>query len=86
MDIRAGATGQLWTSKEKTESTREGIYDIMWNDPSNRTYFGFGFHWSRLYLDTYSDPQLILRGPNFITGDAGASAMNWMVSATYELF
>ena len=91
MDIRAGANGSLWTSKQKEEYTEYGDYPNetwTWDYAYNETYLGFGFHWNRLYLDTYTDPELLLKGFDFINGsdyyDSGN--MNWMVSMTYELF
>ncbi len=84
MDFRAGATTHMWSSKDKSES--DWGPDYMYNTPSNATYMGFGFHWGRLYLDTYSDPELLMRGPDFVSGDYDGGDMNWMVSLTYEMF
>ena len=84
MDFRAGATSRIWSSKYKVESAF--AVDETWNTPFNNTYLGFGFHWGRLYLDTYTDPEIILDGFNFISGTNDAKDMNWQVSAIYELF
>ena len=86
MDIRAGATGDLWSSKYTDEDKIGVTWKETYDDGDPDTYFGFGFHWGRLYLDTYSDPELILRGPNFIKGDDSGNDMNWEVSMTYEMF
>lgn len=93
MDIRMGAT-TYWNSStaEFTGPTRVAPVSPSYSNSTkissanNDTYLGFGFHWGRLYLDTYTDPELILRGPNFITGDYDGNDMNWQVSATYEMF
>jgi hypothetical protein len=85
MDIRAGGYTTLWSNKDKWESDFD--VDETWNDASQDTYFGFGFNWGKLYLDTESDPELLLRGLNFLTGDTEeGSNMNWRVSMVYELF
>ena len=85
MDIRAGGYTTLWSNVEKIES--DFVVDQKWNTPSIDTYFGFGFNWGKLYLDTYTNPELLIRGLNFISGDQDdASDMNWMVSMVYEMF
>lgn len=85
MDIRAGGYTTLWSNVEKIES--DFVVDQKWNTPSMQTYFGFGFNWGKLYLDTFTDPELLLRGFNFLTGDQDEGEnMNWMVSMVYEMF
>jgi hypothetical protein len=86
LDVRAGATGNLWSSKYVIEDKIGETWKQTTNYHTPSTYFGFGFHWGRFYLDTYTDPELILRGPNFITGDYDGDDMNWQVSMTYEMF
>jgi hypothetical protein len=54
-------------------------------EAENQTYLGFGFHWGRLHIDTQTDPDLFLRGFDFITGNGGGSDMNARISAVYEL-
>ena len=54
------------------------------NAPYNDTYLGFGFHWNRLHIDTYTDPELFLNGFDFISGD-GNGNMNFRISAVYEM-
>jgi len=85
MDIRAGGTTQLWSNSDKWESDFD--VDETYNVNYTSTYFGFGFNWGKLYLDTESDPELLLRGLNFLTGDEDdGQDMNWRVSMVYELF
>ena len=52
---------------------------------ANDTYLGFGFHWGRLHVDTETDPDLFLRGFDFITGNGGGNDMNARISVVYEL-
>jgi len=84
MDVRAGGITSLWTSKDKWESDFE--VDETWDDDWVQTYLGLGFHWGRLYLDTYMDPQIVTEGFNFISGTDFAAPMNWSVSMVYEMF
>ena len=85
MDIRAGGYTTLWSNSEKWES--DFAIDETWNTASTSTYFGFGFNWGKLYLDTETNPELLLRGLNFISGDTDdGEDMNWRVSMVYELF
>jgi len=88
MTLRLGATGlgfgeadQFATSQGPTFSTNE---QYAWND--NTTYLGLGFHWDRLYIDTYTSPQLVLDGFNFISGSTDARNMNFQVTLLYEMF
>jgi len=83
MDIRAGGYTTLWSSVEKVES--DFVVDEKWNTPSMQTYLGFGFNWGKLYLDTYTDPEILLNGFNFISGN-DQGHLNWMVSMVYEMF
>jgi hypothetical protein len=89
MDVRAGATASLWTSKYTEESKIDEGWKWTWDYSDNDTYFGFGFNWNRLYIDTYTDPQLLLQGLDFISGSSdyyGSDPMNWQVSLLYEMF
>lgn len=83
LDVRAGGQTQLWLNKEKYESD----YDIneTYDTPYNDTYLGCGFHFGRLHLDTYMDPEILTNGLYFINGDS-TSSLNWSVSMLYELF
>jgi hypothetical protein len=84
MDIRAGGYTDLWSSSDKIQS--DFMVDQTWNTPSTNTYLGFGFNWGKLYLDTYTDPTIILDGFNFISGSTQAEDLNWQVSMVYEMF
>ncbi|HKK21729.1 MAG TPA: hypothetical protein VJ983_09670, partial [candidate division Zixibacteria bacterium] len=80
MDIRMGATSYWDREKWVPEPMLERKYNSAYND----TYLGFGFHWNRLHVDTYTDPGLFLNGFNFISGrDSGQ--MNLQISALYEM-
>jgi hypothetical protein len=96
MDIRMGATS-YWVSDTQDEAmtssrlTGPGAYPSTTSTTkrsfaNNETYLGFGFNWNRLYIDTYTDPQLVLDGFNFISGSTDARNMNWRVSVLYEMF
>ena len=85
MDIRMGATSQ-WISEKNERGTFIAISEvekIKW--AANQTYLGFGFHWGRLHVDTETDPDLFLRGFDFITGNGGGDDMNARISVVYEL-
>ncbi len=79
LDFRAGATS-YWTSE--TEEVK-GATKFNRRFPNNDTYLGFGFHWGRLHVDTYTDPTLFLKGFNFISGEN--NNMNFRISAVYEM-
>lgn len=88
MDVRFGATSFWNMDKSKFEDVEE-----KWNTPANVTYLGFGFNWGRLFIDTYTDPELILDGFDFISGsgsdyfDGGDPVpMNLKVSVLYEMY
>lgn len=80
MDVRFGATSH-WQNYKRTSDY--GDYEFVRSYPSNETYLGFGFHWNRLHVDTYTDPELFLDGFNFISGRE--NDMNFMISVFYDL-
>jgi hypothetical protein len=80
MDIRMGATS-YWNI---TDIESDIFLDQKVKFAENDTYLGFGFHWGRLHVDTYTDPQLFLDGFNFVSG--GTNDMNFQISALYEMF
>ena len=79
MDVRMGATSYWANDKEDYASGTKYTYKYADND----TYLGFGFHWGRLHVDTYTDPELFLEGFNFISGED--TEMNFQISAVYEM-
>jgi len=81
MDIRLGATS-YWTAF--SDEDKGANNEFKTNSADNDTYLGFGFHWGRLHVDTYTDPQLFLNGFDFISGDGGGD-MNFRISALYEM-
>jgi len=83
MDVRAGGETQLWISKYKEESDYD--YNETYDEPSNDTYLGCGFHFGRLHLDTEVDPAILTNGLYFINGGE-TDDLNWSVSLLYELF
>lgn len=87
LDVRMGATSDWISVKDETGSimqlttltTQKSQY------ANNETYLGFGFHWGDFHLDTYTDPDLFLRGFDFINGKSTNSDMNFRISAVYEM-
>ncbi|RKX27393.1 MAG: hypothetical protein DRP45_01140 [Candidatus Zixiibacteriota bacterium] len=90
MDVRFGATSywnvESWESDYvDAEDEESWTYKDTYKWADNCTYLGFCFHWGRLYVDTYADPELFLNGFDFITSE-GTSQMSWEISALYEMF
>jgi hypothetical protein len=87
LDVRAGGTATLWTDQWKYSSDFDTDYSF--DDPSTSTYLGFGLNFGKLYLDGCMDPEMLLKGPEFISGSSdyyGNDNMNYEVSMIYELF
>ena len=87
MDVRFGAISFWNIDKDKEEvpaAARE--LEVTEKYAENDTFLGFAFHWGRLHVDTYTDPQIVLDGFNFISGSEDADDLNFQVSALYEMF
>ena len=86
LDVRFGAVNNWYSWK--FENDREGYDDYKYGGASTSTYLGFGFNWNRLHIDTYTDPELFLKGFDFISGSDGEGGMymNWQLSVLYEMF
>jgi len=82
MDIRLGATSNWTYETDEYKQPANNKWKYRYAD--NETYLGFGFHWNRLNVDTYTDPQLFLNGFDFISGN-GDGDMNFRISASYEM-
>ena len=82
MDIRFGVTSN-WDNNKEDINNGTAVGQLKEGYASNATYLGFGFHWGRLHVDTYTDPNLFLDGFNFITGTT--NNMNFQISAVYEM-
>ncbi|NOY88904.1 MAG: hypothetical protein GXO93_05870 [FCB group bacterium] len=84
MDIRLGATSN-WTNETREYKPDNNKWKYKYAD--NETYLGFGFHWNRLNVDTYTDPALFIHGFNFISGNTydENNDMNFRISASYEM-
>ena len=82
MDVRFGATS-FWNKEVDKDRDAGNKSTYKWAE--NNTYLGFGFHWNRLRIDTYTDPDLFLRGFDFINGKGTGSDMNFQISAVYEM-
>jgi len=85
LDLRMGGTSywHMWTyTEDAEEGEEEGKYKQNYVD--TEFYLGAGFHWGNLFIDCYTNPQLLTDGFNFISGQQ--SNMNWMVSMKYKMF
>lgn len=89
MDIRLGAISdwQSFSAKWKYETVaapRASQYKESW--ARNTTFLGFGLNFNRLHIDTYTDPEILLDGFNFISGSNDTEDLNFHVSVLYEMF
>lgn len=80
MDVRFGVRS-IWNRASFEDKLADETFNVNFAD--NQTYLGFGFHWGRLHVDTYTDPELFLDGFNFISGED--TDMNFQISAVYEM-
>jgi len=90
LDIRLGATS-MWGSTTYEYSDYDNKY--YWTSsnlknttkyPWNATYLGLGFNFNRLHIDCYVEPDIVLDGFNFISGET--NSMNYQLSILYEMF
>lgn len=85
LDVRFGAVNNWYSWK--FENDRGNYSDYKYHGAGTYTYLGFGFNWNRLHIDTYTDPELFLKGFDFISGsDGDGTYMNWQLSVLYEMF
>lgn len=82
MDIRLGATSD-WKNETWENSANNSEHIRKFAD--NNTYLGFGFHWGQLHVDTWTDPEMFLRGFDFINGKDNNDDMNFGMSIIYEM-
>jgi hypothetical protein len=85
MDVRFGATSYWDIETLKYEDNSQNVAERKYAWADNETYLGLAFHWGRLHVDTYMDPNFVIRMPYFISGD-NTNDMNFRVSALYEMF
>ncbi len=78
LDVRFGATS-YWNSYKYEAATVSQTQKYA----SNRTYFGLGFKWGHLNVDTEANPGFFLDGPDFLSG--ADQDMSWRLSATYAM-
>ena len=78
LDLRMGATS-YWNN-DKIEIGGESYTEKY---ASNDTYFGLGFNWGHLHVDTEANPEFFLDGPDFLSG--ADEDMAWSLSVTYEM-
>ncbi|MEW6051233.1 MAG: hypothetical protein AB1644_09270 [Candidatus Zixiibacteriota bacterium] len=90
MDVRLGATSDWQSFKaewDQGSTTYSSNYDeVKSNWAENTTFLGVGLNFNRLHIDTYTDPQIVLDGFNFISGSDEADHLNFQVSVLYEMF
>ncbi len=82
MDLRAGANSYWHRAKEDYDPNPGGD-KYKYNYPDNATYLGTGMHFGNFHIDTYTHPELLLNGFNFISGNT-TSDLNAKVSILYE--
>lgn len=78
MDVRFGAVSE-W-NKFKEEDVQGYNYAL------NETFLGAGLNFGRFHIDTYTDPEILLDGLNFISGTDDIDDLNFSVSILYEMF
>lgn len=92
MDLRMGATS-YWENEKETNDYPADYYstgdpaftnEYKWSYVSNSTYLGAGFHWGNLLIDAQINPEIIINGFNFISGES--QQMNYQVSFKYNMF
>jgi len=83
MDLRAGAVSYWNRTSDENVATGGNNTKIKYNYPNNRTYLGAGLHFGNLHIDTYTDPQFLLKGPNFVSGGT-TEDLNFAVSVLYD--
>ena len=81
LDLRGGATSYWQKAKEEFEPNPNGI-KYSANYPDNATYLGTGMHFGNLHIDTYTNPEILLNGFDFISGNS-TSSLNTRVSVLY---
>ncbi len=83
MDLRAGAVSYWHRASDEVAFTGSTTGKTKYNFPDNKTYLGAGLHFGNLHIDTYTDPQFLLKGPNFISGGT-TEDLNFAVSVLYD--
>ncbi|PWB68525.1 hypothetical protein C3F09_11440 [candidate division GN15 bacterium] len=90
LDVRLGAVSNWHNYKDENVNANYPQWDVQGSDVHTNTYLGLGFNWNRLHIDTYTDPELFLKGFDFISGSDGGEGggvwMNWQMSVLYEMF
>jgi len=84
MDLRMGATS-YWTNS-KYEDIQADNYSGTFKASTveNETYLGAGFHWGNFLIDAQINPEMVINGFNFISGEE--ETMNYRVSFKYNMF
>lgn len=78
LDVRFGATS-YWTNDKDEFESQSYTQKYAQND----TYFGLGFNWNHLHVDTEANPDFFLAGPDFLSG--ASEDMSWNMSVTYDM-
>jgi hypothetical protein len=85
VDVRLG-TSSYWTSNTREVDNGNTTTKLGKSYADNDTYLGLGFHFGRFHIDTYTDPDILLRGFEFINGDdTNTRDMNFQVGLVYEM-
>ncbi len=87
MDLRAGATSYWQRETDEYSAAPNPYYGYpgktKYNYPSNMTYLGTGMHFGNFHIDTYTNPEILLNGFDFVSGNS-TSNLNATVSILYE--
>ncbi|MBD3331227.1 hypothetical protein GF356_00130 [candidate division GN15 bacterium] len=85
LDVRLGASSN-WASTTSEFNDGNNTTKHTRSFADNDTYLGMGFHFGNFHIDTYTDPDLLLRGFDFISdSDNYTSDMNFQVGLVYEM-
>ena len=83
LDVRLGASNirRVQTSTATLPLPVAPDVDASFNDVN--TFVGVGLHWGNLTLDAQLDPEFVVSGPDFVSGDQ-TNDMFVMLAATYN--
>jgi len=80
LDFRAGVVSACISYNNKWD---EDDFDRTWSWNTTETFLGAGFHWGTFMIDLSIDPEFILEGPYFISGEDTDDAYDgWAAKAS----
>lgn len=81
LDFRGGVESYWMSEKYELGYSSSNEEEDKYNFVSTRTYLGAGFNWNKLNIDTQIDPDFLMRGPYFVSGESDYLAVK--VSLVY---